>query len=110
MGIQFKPEVGTSPVEVTLREKRDYTINLAAWLQSGQTISTATARITDSVSGSAVSGATSGLLVTGGNKVSLTVDWRVAGFQSNRKYKLWIKVEIGAQLKEGFAEFLTHFQ
>lgn len=105
-----KLEFKGSPQEVTIRELLNYSFDLAAWLEVGETVSVATARLNDLNSNQDVAGVISGLSVSGGNKVLLTLDWRNASLKPDRQYRLWIKATIGSQLKEGFADFKTYYQ
>src|SRR5262245_26684109 len=54
-----------------------------------------------------VAGVVSDLIVSGGNKVRLRIDWRVASILRGRSYMVWVKAAIGSQFKEGFARFNT---
>jgi hypothetical protein len=104
---RFIPVVGAygqrAPVGVTVREKRNYSFDLSKWLEQGQEVTAPTARLL--LSGSSIPNVITGVSVTNGNKVVLTIDWRVQGITSGRTYRLWVTVNIDNQIKEGFADF-----
>ena len=102
-----KLEFKNSPQDVTIREKLTYQFALAPWLAGAETVSSATGKLLDEADGSEVAGAVSGLVVTGGNTVTLTVDWATAGVAKKRWYVVLIRAAIGTQFKEGFARFST---
>ncbi len=103
-----KLEFRNSPQDVTVREKLTYTFELQNWLAAGESVTSPTASLLDDgASESGIAGAISGISVSGGNTVHLTVDWSVSGIKKNRTYTLLIRVSIGSQFKEGFARFMT---
>ena len=102
-----KLEFKNSPQDVTIREKLTYQFALASWLTGAETVASATGKLYDDASGEEVIGAVSGLVVSGGTTVTLTVDWATSGVAKNRWYVVLIRATIGTQFKEGLARFST---
>jgi len=109
MASNTKLEFRNSPQEVTIRELLDYKFDLQAWLSAGETVSAATAKLLDEgASGTEIPGAVSGLNISGGNTVNLSLNWSTSGIERNRSYLLLLRAQIGSQFKEGFARFTTY--
>lgn len=103
-------EFNRTPEPITLREKLVYTFDLSAWLATGETVSSATARLEPVSGGSAIAGVISGISVLSGNKVRLTVDWTNGAIKKGADYLLFVVATIDTQLKEGFARFHVYSQ